>query len=62
MKRSNELVTLKLSDSLELEIEGIYIPEEPIVMYYPDGSGFPGSPSEFEIQNIKIKNQYLRKH
>ena len=46
--------TIKLSHDLELEIEGNYTPEEPMVMYYADGSGYPGSPSEFEIQNIKI--------
>jgi len=54
MKRNKQSVILKLSDNLELEIEGIYYPEEPMVMYYADGSGYPGSPSEFEIQNIKI--------
>ena len=46
--------TIKLSDDLELEIEGNYIPEEPMIRYYPDGSGFPGSPSEFDIHDIKI--------
>mgnify|MGYP007124174324 FL=1 len=46
--------TIKISDDLELEVKGFYTPEEPMVMYYPDGSGFPGSSSEFEIQGIKI--------
>ena len=55
MKRLKQLVTLKLSDSLELEIEGIYYPEEPMVWNLPNGDpGYPGSPSEFEIQGIKI--------
>lgn len=54
MKKSKEVITLKLSKDLILEIEGVYYPEEPMVMYYADGSGFPGSSSEFEIQDIKI--------
>ncbi len=29
-------------------------PGEPMVMYYPDGSGYPGSPDEFEILSVKI--------
>lgn len=47
-------INLELSKELIIEVEGIYYPEEPMVMYYADGSGYPGSPSEFEIQNIKI--------
>ena len=54
MKQLKESVTLELSKELIIEVEGIYYPEEPMVMYYADGSGYPGSPSEFEIQNIKI--------
>jgi len=46
--------TIKLSDDLELEIEGIYTPEIPEVRYYADGSGQPGEPSELEINDIKI--------
>jgi len=54
MKQFRESITLELSKELMIEVEGIYYPEEPMVMYYADGSGYPGSPSEFEIQNIKI--------
>lgn len=54
MKKSKQSVSLELSKELIIEVEGIYYPEEPMVMYYPDGSGYPGSPSEFEIQDIKI--------
>lgn len=54
MKQLKESITLELSKELMIEVEGIYYPEEPMVMYYADGSGYPGSPSEFEIQNIKI--------
>lgn len=49
MKRNNTLtVTVK-----EIEITGIFSPEEAMVMYYSDGSGHPGSPAEFEITDIK---------
>ena len=47
--------TIKLSDDLELEIEGFYTPEEPMVWTLPNGDpGYPGSASEFEINDIKI--------
>lgn len=47
--------TIKLSDDLELEVEGFYTPEEPMVWTLPNGDpGYPGSPSEFEIYNIEI--------
>lgn len=29
-------------------------PGEPMVMYYPDGSGYPGSPDECEILSVRI--------
>jgi len=46
---------IKLSDDLELEIEGYYIPEEPMVWNLPNGDpGYPGSASELDIQNVKI--------
>lgn len=54
MKKSRESITLELSKELIIEVKGIYYPEEPMVMYYADGSGFPGSSSEFETENIKI--------
>ena len=47
--------TIKLSDDLELEIEGYYTPEEPMVWNLPNGDpGYPGSASELDIQNVKI--------
>lgn len=47
--------TIKLSDSLELEIEGIYTPEEPMVWNLPNGDpGYPGCASDFDISDIKI--------
>lgn len=41
---------------IEMEVTGIYSPEEPMVMYYKDGSGYPGSASEFEVTEVKIGN------
>ena len=50
-----KVVTIELSKELSLEIEGVYYPEEPMVWTLPNGDpGHPGSPSEFEIHDIKI--------
>jgi hypothetical protein len=47
--------TIKLSDDLELEVKGFYTPEEPMIWTLPNGDpGYPGSESEFEINDIKI--------
>jgi hypothetical protein len=47
--------TIKISDDLELEVKGFYTPEEPMVWTLPNGDlGYPGSESEFEINNIEI--------
>ena len=55
MKQLKESVTLELSKELIIEIEGTYYPEEPMIWALPNGDpGYPGSPSEFEIQDIKI--------
>ena len=40
-----------------LFVTGYYSPEEKRVMYYPDGSGYPGSPAEFEINTIMCCDQ-----
>jgi hypothetical protein len=40
-----------------LDVELDYEPSEPMVMYYSDGSGYPGSPAGIGIINIKIENQ-----
>lgn len=37
---------------IELEVVGKYYEEEPMVMYYQDGSGHPGFPSQFEVLEI----------
>ena len=36
------------STEIEVEVEGTFTPEEPCVMYYRDGSGYPGSPASIE--------------
>lgn len=47
--------TIKLSDDLELEVEGTYYPEEPMVWTLSNGDpGHPGSASEFNIKDVKI--------
>jgi hypothetical protein len=51
MKKS---VTIKLSDTLELEVIGNYIPEEMEVRYTKNGDGYPGFPSDFDIEDVKI--------
>lgn len=40
-----------------LFVTGCYSPEEKMVMYYPDGSGYPGSPAAFEINKIQCGRQ-----
>lgn len=46
-----------------LEVEGIilvvyydYEDEEREIMYYPDGSGHPGSPASVEIESIYLED------
>ena len=41
---------------VDIKVIGDYSPEEPMVMYYPDGSGYPGSASELEIDKIMFNN------
>lgn len=50
-------------DELELEFRGVeltivgnFYPEEEEVRYYSDMSGHPGSPSSFEILEIKVRD------
>lgn len=39
---------------VDVIISGYYSPEEPMVMYYPDGSGYPGCAAEFELQSVQV--------
>jgi hypothetical protein len=43
------------ASSLEVEIEYAYTPGEPMVRYYPDGSGYPGSPPEAELLSVYVE-------
>jgi hypothetical protein len=39
----------------ELEVTGDYQPSEAMVMYYSDGSGYPGYGPSFEIDSVKLE-------
>jgi hypothetical protein len=41
---------------LEMEVEFEYTPEEPMVMYYSDGSGYPGSSEELNVIGVMIND------
>ena len=43
----------------EIEVEYEYTPADPEVMYYPDGSGYPGSGEEVRIMFIKYKGKEI---
>ena len=42
---------------VEMLVEFDYQPPEPMVMYYPDGSGYPGCDAHINITNIEIEDQ-----
>jgi hypothetical protein len=44
-----------------LTIKGTYSPEEPRVDHYPDGSGYPGYPSDFDIEEVMCGEADLQK-
>lgn len=39
---------------LEVEVEFDATPGEPMVRYYSDGSGYPGSPPEVEVTKVTV--------
>lgn len=43
----------------EIWVQYEFSPEEPMVMYYPDGSGYSGSPEEFNIVSVKVQDVEL---
>lgn len=51
MKTKTETVQIDFR-GLTLYVVGCYTPPEAAVYYYSDGSGYPGSPSEFDIKEI----------
>ena len=45
-------IQIELAEQI-LNLTGTYTPPDPGRMYYPDGSGQPPSPAEFEIEHIE---------
>lgn len=43
---------------VDVELSGHFCPGEPMVRYYPDGSGYPGSPDEFEFVSAYVTKAY----
>lgn len=56
MKNRKGTYELELKETLYLivEVVGCYYPEEKMVMYYRDGSGYPGSPAYVELEEINV--------
>jgi hypothetical protein len=52
MKKDHDLIDIEY-DGKPYEVEYLIIPEEPMVMYYADGTGHPGSDAEFHVINVK---------
>jgi hypothetical protein len=46
-------MTINIYD-VTLEVEGVYTPEEPRVMYDGNMEGYPGSAADFEIESVKL--------
>lgn len=55
-RTNRQYVTLEYDNGteLQLECEYDYSPEEPMVMYYKDGSGYPGSAEEFYVTEVRL--------
>ena len=51
----SQRITIELDFyGLPIEVTGTHYPAEPMVMYYKDGSGYPGSPEEFELEKVTM--------
>lgn len=44
--------TAEKCDEPQVKVTATYTPEEPMVRYYADGSGHPGSPDEVEVTKV----------
>lgn len=44
---------------VELDVEFNFYPEEKMVMYYKDGSGYPGSPAAIEFIEVSIRGTII---
>jgi hypothetical protein len=42
--------------TIECELGFDVTPGEPMVRYYPDGSGYPGSPARAELIEVRVKS------
>lgn len=55
MKSTKEVVSVKLSDDVELQLTGNYMPRQPGKMYMSNGDpGYPDEPAEFDIIEAEI--------
>ena len=45
---------------LNVSIQYKHWPGEPMVMYYKDGSGYPGSPDEYELISVLVHQWIVR--
>ena len=49
-------IRIEIGPNLYLDIENVsYTKAEPMVRYYPDGSGYPGSPAEVDYLESDCK-------
>lgn len=39
---------------IEADVDVVVYPGEPMVRYYADGSGYPGSPTEIEVRGVTV--------
>lgn len=53
MKAKNDTKTLNFR-GVDLSVNFDFTPEEPMVMYYKDGSGYDGCPACVDIITVKI--------
>jgi len=44
----------KTEDEVKVQVEYDYSQAEPMVRYYPDGSGYPGSPAMIEVVSVTL--------
>ena len=49
-----ELTLEFVTATLDVEIDYEVTPGEPMVWYYADGSGYPGSPPECELLGVRV--------
>jgi hypothetical protein len=53
--RGTVYVTVDIGrSSLEVAVDYCATPEEPMVRYYSDGSGYPGCPAEAELLDVSV--------